>query len=148
MSKRYICYIKREDRMEEPKHITVTETELIDIIENDKEVQGYRMSQIEMILTKEDTNTICAYSGLPAALNEYNNTMEETNQLQDLDQQLVLMGEEHTPENTLRFYAKQEEVIRLSEGKFYYRGEEVEDKYQVYERFNEWLKMAEQNRLI
>ena len=72
--------------------------------------------------------------------------MEETNQLQDLDQQLVLMGEEQTPENTLRFYAKQEEVIRLSEGKFYYRGEEIEDKYQVYERFNEWLKMTEQNR--
>jgi len=101
------------------------------------------MDQIEMITTKEDTNTICAYSGLPA-LTEYNNTMEETKELQD--QQLVLMGEEQTPENALRFYAKQEAVIRLSEGRFYYRGEEVEDKYQVYERFNEWLKMAEQNR--
>lgn len=58
--------------MEEPKSITVTETELIDIIENGKEVQGYRMSQIEMITTKEEENTnTCAYSGLPA-LTEYN----------------------------------------------------------------------------
>ena len=143
MTKEYICYIKREDRMEEPKTITVTETELISIIERGEEVQGYRMDQIEMITTKEDTNTICAYSGLPS-LTEYDNTMEETNLLQD--QQLVLMGEEQTPENALRFYAKQEEVIRLSQGKFYFKGEEVEDKYQVYERFNEWLKMAEQNR--
>ena len=144
MTKEYICYIKREDRMEEPKTITVTETELIAIIERGEEVQGYKMDQIEMITTKEEENTnTCAYSGLPA-LTEYNNTMEETKELQD--QQLVLMGEEQTPENAVRFYAKQEEVIRLSEGKFYYRGEEVEDKYQVYERFNEWLKMAEQNR--
>lgn len=57
--------------MEEPKTITVTETELIAIIEKGEEVQGYRMSQIEMITTKEDTNTICAYSGLPS-LTEYN----------------------------------------------------------------------------
>ena len=54
MTKEYICYIKREDRMEEPETITVTEKELIDLIEEGKEVQGYRMSQIEMITTKED----------------------------------------------------------------------------------------------
>jgi hypothetical protein len=69
--------------------------------------------------------------------------MEETNELQD--QQLVLMTEP-VQENTLRFYAKQEEVIRLAEGRFYFRGELVEDKYQVYERFNEWLKMAEEGK--
>jgi hypothetical protein len=71
---KYICYIKREDRMEEPKTITVTEKELIDLIEEGKEVQGYRIDQIEMITTKEDTtedNTVCAYSGLPS-LTEYN----------------------------------------------------------------------------
>jgi len=70
---KYICYIKREDRMEEPKTITVTENELIAIIEEGRAVQGYRMDQIEMITTKEDTedNTICAYSGLPS-LTEYN----------------------------------------------------------------------------
>jgi hypothetical protein len=71
--KQYICYIKREDRMEEPKTITVTEKELIDLIEKGEEVQGYRIDQIEMITTKEDTedNTICAYSGLPS-LTQYN----------------------------------------------------------------------------
>ena len=54
MTKEYICYIKREDRMEELKTITVTETELISIIERGEEVQGYKMDQIEMITTKED----------------------------------------------------------------------------------------------
>ena len=48
--------------------------------------------------------------------------------------------------NSIRFYAKQEEVIRLSEGRFYFRGELVEDKYQVYERFNEWLKAVEKDK--
>ena len=67
--------------------------------------------------------------------------MEETNELQD--QQLVLMTEP-VQENTIRFSAKQEEVIRIAQGRFYYKGELVEDKYQVYERFNEWLTMAEE----
>lgn len=70
------------------------------------------------------------------------NTMEETKELQD--SRLVLMGES-AQENTLRFYAKQEEVLRLAKGRFYYRGELVEDKYQVYERFNEWLTQAEED---
>ena len=68
--------------------------------------------------------------------------MEETNELQD--QQLVLMTEP-VQENTIRFSAKQEEVLKISQGKFYYKGELVEDKYQVYERFNEWLTMAEED---
>ena len=67
--------------------------------------------------------------------------MEEINELQD--QQLVLMTEP-VQENTIRFSAKQEEVIRIVQGRFYYKGELVEDKYQVYERFNEWLTMAEE----
>ena len=40
--------------MEEPKRITVTEKELIAIIEEGDEVQGYRIDQIEMITTKEE----------------------------------------------------------------------------------------------
>ena len=68
--------------------------------------------------------------------------MEETNELQD--RQLVLMTEP-VQENTIRFSAKQEEVIRIAQGQFYYKGELVEDKYQVYERFNEWLTMAEED---
>jgi hypothetical protein len=58
--------------MEEPKTITVTEKELIDLIEKGEEVQGYRMDHIEMITTKEEDNTTCAYSGLPS-LTEYQN---------------------------------------------------------------------------
>jgi hypothetical protein len=78
-------------------------------------------------------------------LNEYNKpeTQERLNELRD--QELGVLKTEPVQENTLRFYAKQEEVIRLAEGKFYFRGELVEDKYQVYERFNEWLKMAEED---
>ena len=62
-----------------------------------------------------------------------------------LQDKLVLTGKP-VQENTIRFYAKQEEVIRLSEGRFYFRGEEVEDKYKVYERFHEWLKMVEEDK--
>jgi len=71
--------------------------------------------------------------------------MQEDITLQKDPHQLVLTGEP-VQENTIRFYAKTEEVIKLSEGKFYFRGEEVEDKYQVYERFHEWLKMAEETK--
>ncbi len=73
--------------------------------------------------------------------------MDERNDYDSIAEQdpLVLTGEQ-AQENTIRFYAKQEEVIRLSEGRFYFRGEEVEDKYQVYERFHEWLKMVEEDK--
>ena len=36
-----------------------------------------------------------------------------------------------------------EEVLRITRDGFYYRGEKVDDVYKVYERFNEWLSMAE-----
>ncbi len=85
------------------------------------------------------------YDTMEDLLNEYNKpeTQERLNELRD--QELGVLKTEPVQENTLRFYAKQEEVIRLAEGKFYFRGELVEDKYQVYERFNEWLKMAEED---
>jgi hypothetical protein len=35
------------------------------------------------------------------------------------------------------------EVMKISKGKFYWKGQEVEDKYEVYERFNEWLTKSE-----
>jgi hypothetical protein len=63
------------------------------------------------------------------------------------EQNLVLMTEP-VQENTIVFSAKQEEVLRISQGRFYFRGEEVEDKYQVYERFNEWLTLAENTAKI
>jgi hypothetical protein len=72
--------------------------------------------------------------------------MDERNDYDSIGEQdrLVLMGEP-AQENTLRFYAKQEEILKIAQGRFYYKGELVEDKYQVYERFNEWLKMAEED---
>ena len=70
--------------------------------------------------------------------------MEETNELQD--QQLVLKTEPVQEIPTIRFSAKQEEVIRIAQGRFYYKGELVEDKYQVYERFNEWMTLAEEEK--
>ncbi len=48
-------------------------------------------------------------------------------------------------ESSIKFFAKTtEEVIRISKGTFYYKGDEVEDKYEVYERFNEWMTLAEE----
>lgn len=34
-------------------------------------------------------------------------------------------------------------VMKIEKGKFYWKGEEVEDKYKIYERFNEWMSQAE-----
>lgn len=35
------------------------------------------------------------------------------------------------------------EIIKISRDGFFFKGEKVEDPHNVYERFNEWLKMAE-----
>ena len=85
------------------------------------------------------------YDSIGELLNEYNKpeTQERLNKLRD--QELGVLMTKPIQENPLIvFSAKQEEVIRISKGKFYFRGEEVEDKYQVYERFNEWLTMVEE----
>ena len=39
---------------------------------------------------------------------------------------------------------KETEILRISKGKFYWKGQEVKDRYKIYERFNKWLKMAEE----
>jgi len=84
------------------------------------------------------------YDTMEDLLNEYNKpeTQERLNKLRD--QELGVLETKPVQENILRFYAKQEEVLRISQGKFYYKGELVEDKYQVYERFNEWMTLAEE----
>lgn len=87
------------------------------------------------------------YDTMEDLLNEYNKPETQKRLIELRDQELVLKTGP-VQENTLRFYAKQEEVLRLAKGKFYYRGEEVEDKYQVYERFNEWLTLAENTATI
>ena len=64
---------------------------------------------------------------------------------------VVPMGAKLTPPPAvLTFYADVDgsptEIIKLTKGTFYFKGEAVEDKHQVYERFNEWMTMANQNR--
>jgi hypothetical protein len=60
----------------------------------------------------------------------------------ELEKPLVF-NQTNLPPKSILFYANTEEIIKLSEGKFYFKGEEVEDKHQVYERFHEWLTQAE-----
>jgi hypothetical protein len=49
------------------------------------------------------------------------------------------------PENTIYFSLKNEvkPVMKISNGKFYWKDEEIDDIYNVYERFNEWLTKAQ-----
>jgi len=35
------------------------------------------------------------------------------------------------------------EIIKISRDGFFFKGEKIEDIHNVYDRFNEWLKMAE-----
>jgi hypothetical protein len=35
------------------------------------------------------------------------------------------------------------EIMRISKDGFFFKGEKVDDVHNVYERFNEWLKMTE-----
>lgn len=49
------------------------------------------------------------------------------------------------PENQLS-NPPQIEILRISKEGFYYKGERVDDIHNVYERFNDWLKLAERPR--
>jgi hypothetical protein len=61
------------------------------------------------------------------------------------EQDPILELKEMDQDPTIKFMTKgPEEVIRITKGKFYFKGEEVEDKYQVYERFNDWMTMIEE----
>ena len=72
----------------------------------------------------------------------------ELTELMEQEEQNLVLKTEPVQENTLRFYAKQEEVLKIAQGRFYYKGELVEDKYQVYERFNEWLTRVEGEKQV
>jgi hypothetical protein len=37
------------------------------------------------------------------------------------------------------------EVLKISKDGFYYKGERVEDINKIYERFSEWMNLAEKN---
>jgi hypothetical protein len=47
----------------------------------------------------------------------------------------------------LNFYipedGKNVEVLKISKDGFYYRGERVDDINKIYERFSEWMNLAE-----
>jgi hypothetical protein len=49
-------------------------------------------------------------------------------------------------ENSLTFHLKENseitEVIKITKDGFFYRGERVDDIYNVYDKFNEWLSSA------
>jgi hypothetical protein len=52
----------------------------------------------------------------------------------------------HTPDSSSIFFANdKEEVLRISKDGFYYKGERVDDIHNIYERFNDWLKLAEKS---
>jgi len=36
-----------------------------------------------------------------------------------------------------------EEILKITKDGFYYKGERVDDIHNVYERFNEWMRLAE-----
>jgi len=37
-------------------------------------------------------------------------------------------------------------IMKISYGKFYWKDEEIDDIHNIYERFNEWLTKANQNK--
>lgn len=45
-------------------------------------------------------------------------------------------------ENNIVFYADSKEVLRFTPNAVYFHGQKVDDKLEVYERFNEWLHRA------
>lgn len=51
-------------------------------------------------------------------------------------------------ENSIYFTLKNEvnPIMKISNGKFYWKDEEINDIHNIYERFNEWLTMANQNK--
>jgi len=57
-----------------------------------------------------------------------------------------------TPHPILNFNIKDNgelyEIMRIEKGKFFWKGEEVQDTQKVYERFNDWLKLAEVKTLL
>lgn len=52
------------------------------------------------------------------------------------------------PTNTIFFHLDNEvkPVMKISNGKFYWKDEEIDDIHNVYERFNEWLTKANENK--
>jgi hypothetical protein len=52
------------------------------------------------------------------------------------------------PKNSIYFQLANEAkpVMKISNGKFYWKDEEIDDIHNIYERFNEWLTKANQSK--
>jgi hypothetical protein len=52
------------------------------------------------------------------------------------------------PTNTIYFNLDNEvkPIMKISNGKFYWKDEEIDDIHNVYERFNEWLNKTTINK--
>ncbi len=62
--------------------------------------------------------------------------------------ELILKNEhKNMAKNAISFEINSEPIMLLSKGKFFWKGKEVKDIHKVYERFNEWLTKAENNKL-
>ncbi len=46
----------------------------------------------------------------------------------------------------LQVDGKNVEVLKISKDGFYYRGERVDDINKIYERFSEWMNLAEKTK--
>jgi hypothetical protein len=53
---------------------------------------------------------------------------------------LRLSPEYSNPSFTFTDGTTNEPIMVIKKGKFIWKGEEVEDVYNIYERFNEWMK--------
>ena len=53
-----------------------------------------------------------------------------------------------TPANSIYFKLGDDikPIMNITNGKFYWKDEEIDDIHNVYERFNEWLTKAENNK--
>lgn len=50
------------------------------------------------------------------------------------------------PDNTICFYIEEEEIIKVNDEGFYWKGELVEEDETIYQRFKEWLDTAEHKK--
>lgn len=51
----------------------------------------------------------------------------------------INMNKEHANPSITFWDSNIEPIIVINKGKFIWKGEEVEDVHNIYERFNEWL---------
>jgi hypothetical protein len=109
-----------------------------------------KMKVVNVYLEKEKEQIMDAYSNgsndrLHNRINDYyNQTFNQTNKPMKTENESVNL----VPENSIYFTLKNqvEPIMKISNGKFYWKEEEIDDIHNVYEKFNEWLTKANQNK--